>query len=58
MLDISHFTRDQLLALRNTVDFAMDNDASYEEYTIIKSGTSDLQSIRDILYNKIIQQQG
>ena len=58
MPDISHFTRDQLLALMNTVDFAMDNDASYEEYTIIKSGTSDLQSIRDILYNKIIQQQG
>ena len=56
MLDISHFTRDQLLALMNTVDFAMDNDASYEEYTIIKSGTSDLQSIRDILYNKIIEQ--
>ena len=58
MPDISHFTRDQLLALMNTVDFAMDNDASYEEYTIIKSGTTDLQSIRDILYNKIIQQQG
>ena len=58
MPDISHFTKDQLLALMNTVDFAMDNDASYEEYTIIKSGTSDLQSIRDILYNKIIQQQG
>ena len=56
MLDISHFTRDQLLALMNTVDFAMDNDASYEEYTIIKSGTSDLQSIRNILYNKIIEQ--
>ena len=56
MLDISHFTKDQLLALMNTIDFAMDNDASYEEYTIIKSGTSDLQSIRDILYNKIIQQ--
>ena len=56
MLDISHFTKDQLLALMNTTDFAMDNDASYEEYTIIKSGTTDLQSIRDILYNKIIQQ--
>ena len=58
MLDISHFTRDQLLSLMNNVDFAIDNDASYEEYTIIKSGTSDLQSIREILYNKIIQQQG
>lgn len=56
MPDISHFTKDQLLALMNTVDFAMDNDASYEEYTIIKSGTSDLQSIRNILYNKIIEQ--
>ena len=56
MPDISHFTKDQLLALMNTVDFSMDNDASYEEYTIIKSGTSDLQSIRNILYNKIIEQ--
>ena len=58
MLDLSHFTRDQLLALMNTVDFAMDNDASYEEYTIIKSGTSDLDEIREILYNKYIQQGG
>ena len=51
-----NLTKDQLLAVINTIDFATDNDASYEEYTIIKSGTSDLQSIRDILYNKIIQQ--
>lgn len=58
MLDLSHFTRDQLLALMNTVDFAMDNDASYEEYTIIKSGTPDLDEIREILYNKYIQQGG
>ena len=56
MLDLSHFTRDQLLALMNTVDFAMDNDASYEEYTIIKSGTSDLEPIKDILYNEYIHQ--
>ena len=56
MLDISHFTRDQLLALMNTVDFAMDNDASYEEYTIIKSGTSDLEPIKEILYNEYIHQ--
>ena len=41
MPDISHFTRDQLLALMNTVDFAMDNDASYEEYTICLLYTSD-----------------
>ena len=51
-----NLTKDQLLAVINTIDFATDNDASYEEYTIIKSGTTDLQSIRDILYNKIIQQ--
>ena len=56
MLDISHFTKDQLLALMNTIDFAMDNDASYEEYTIIKSGTPDLESVRDILYNEYIHQ--
>ena len=56
MLDISHFTKDQLLALMNTIDFAMDNDASYEEYTIIKSGTSDLEPIKEILYNEYIHQ--
>ena len=40
----------------NTIDFATDNDASYEEYTILQSGTSDLESIRDILYNEYIHQ--
>ena len=48
--------KDQLLALMNTIDFATDNDASYEEYTIIKSGTRDLELIRDILYNEYIHQ--
>ena len=51
-----NFTKDQLLALMNTIDFATDNDASYEEYTILQSGTSDLESIRDILYNEYIHQ--
>ena len=51
-----NFTKDQLLALMNTIDFATDNDASYEEYTIIKSGTSDLESIKEILYNEYIHQ--
>jgi len=57
MID-NHLTRDQILALINTIDFAQDNDASYEEYTIVKSGTSDLEEIREILYNKYIQQGG
>ena len=51
-----NFTKEQLLALMNTIDFATDNDASYEEYTILQSGTSDLDSIRDILYNEYIHQ--
>ena len=50
------FTKEQLLALMNTIDFATDNDASYEEYTILQSGTPDLESIRDILYNEYIHQ--
>ena len=49
-----NFTKDQLLALMNTIDFATDNDASYEEYTILQSGSSDLEPIRDILYNEYI----
>ena len=49
-----NFTKDQLLALMNTIDFATDNDASYEEYTIIRSGTTDLEPIRDILYNEYV----
>ena len=51
-----NLSKDQLLALINTIDFATDNDASYEEYTIIKSGTSDLEPIRNILYNELIHQ--
>ena len=51
-----NFSKDQLLALMNTIDFATDNDASYEEYTILQSGTNDLDSIRDILYNEYIHQ--
>ena len=38
-----NFTKDQLLTLMNTIDFATDNDAS-----------SDLEPIRDILYNEYI----
>ena len=45
-----NLTKDQLLALMNTIDYATDNDASYEEYTIIRSGTADLEPNRDILY--------
>ena len=43
-----NFTKDQLLALMNTIDFATDNDASYEEYTILSDGSSDLEPIRDM----------
>ena len=49
-----NFTKDQLLALMNTIDFATDNDASYEEYTILSDASSDLETIRDILYNEYI----
>ena len=44
-----NFTKDHLLALMNTIDFATDNDASYEEYTILQSGSSDLEPIRDMV---------
>ena len=51
-----NLSKDQILALMNTIDFAIDNDASYEEYTILQSGTSDLEPIRNILYNELIHQ--
>ena len=51
-----NLSKDQLLELMNTIDYATDNDASYEEYTILQSGTSDLESVRDILYNEYIHQ--
>tara|TARA_B100001029_G_scaffold86792_1_gene71228 strand:+ start:170 stop:334 length:165 start_codon:yes stop_codon:yes gene_type:complete len=51
-----NLSKDQILALMNTIDFATDNDASYEEYTILQSGTSDLEPIRNILYNELIHQ--
>ena len=49
-----NFTKDQLLALMNTIDFATDNDASYEEYTILQSDSAALEPIRNILYNEYI----
>ena len=51
-----NLSKDQILALMNNIDFATDNDASYEEYTILQSGTSDLEPIRNILYNEFIHQ--
>ena len=51
-----NLSKDQLLALMNTIDFATDNDVSYEEYTILQSGTSDLEPIKEILYNEYIHQ--
>ena len=49
-----NLSKDQLLELINTIDFATDNDASYEEYTILSDGSFDLEPIRDILYNEYI----
>ena len=51
-----NLSKDQVLALMKTIDLATDNDASYEEYTILQSGTSDLEPIRNILYNEFIHQ--
>ena len=52
-----NLSKDQLLELINTIDYVTDNDASYEEYTIIRSGTFDLEPIRDILYNEYRSQE-
>ena len=53
-----NLSKDQLLELMNTIDYATDNDASYEEYTIIRSGTFDLEPIRELLYNEYITKRG
>ena len=49
-----HLSKDQLLELINTIDYATDNRYDYEKYTIIRSGTADLEPIRDILYNEYV----
>ena len=46
--------KDQLIELMNTIDYATDNRYDYEGYTIIRSGTTDLEPIRDILYNEYV----
>ena len=51
-------SKDQLLELMNTIDYATDNRYDYEKYTIIRSGTFDLEPIREILYNEYITQRG
>ena len=45
-----NFTKDQLLTLMNTIDFATDNDASYEEYTILSD--ADLVDCRQALIDR------
>ena len=50
-------SKDQLIELMNTIDYATDNRYDYEEYTIIRSGTADLEPIRDILYNEYRSQE-
>ena len=49
-----NLTKDQLIELMNTIDYATDNRYDYEGYTIIRSGTFDLEQIRDILYNEYV----
>ena len=53
-----NLTKDQLLNLMNTIDYATDNRYDYEGYTIIRSGTFDLEPIRDMLYNEYITKRG
>jgi len=47
-------SKDQLLELINTIDYATDNRYDYEKYTIIRSGTFDLEPIREVLYNEYV----
>ena len=51
-------SKDQLIELMNTIDYATDNRYDYEKYTIIRSGTFDLEPIRDMLYNEYITKRG
>jgi len=48
--------KDQLIELMNTIDYATDNRYDYEKYTIIRSGTFDLEPIRELLYNEYVTQ--
>ena len=51
-------SKDQLIELLNTIDYATDNRYDYEKYTIIRSGTFDLEPIRELLYNEYITKRG
>ena len=48
-----NLTKDQLLAVINTIDFATDNDASYEEYTIDRQYPMqyDIPSLDEVEYS-------
>ena len=50
-----NLSKDQLLNLMNTIDYATDNRYDYEKYTIIRSGTFDLEPIRENLYNEYVK---
>ena len=49
-------SKDQLIELMNAIDYATDNRYDYEKYTIIRSGTLDLDPIRNILYNEYVKE--
>jgi len=51
-----NLSKDQILNLMNTIDYATDNRYDYEKYTIIRSGTLDLDLIRNILYNEYVKE--
>tara|TARA_B100001113_G_scaffold180723_1_gene147956 strand:- start:17 stop:196 length:180 start_codon:yes stop_codon:yes gene_type:complete len=51
----THLNREDYLTILNAIDFAIVNDASFEEYADNNSVINNLEPLRDSIYTKFMQ---
>ena len=51
----THLNREDYLTILNAIDFAIINDASFEEYADNNSVINNLEPLRDSIYTKFMQ---
>ena len=51
----THLNREDYLTILNAIDFALVNDASFEEYADNNSVINNLEPLRDSIYTKFMQ---
>tara|TARA_B100000925_G_scaffold176055_1_gene132677 strand:+ start:348 stop:527 length:180 start_codon:yes stop_codon:yes gene_type:complete len=51
----THLNREDYQTILNAIDFALVNDASFEEYADNNSVINNLEPLRDSIYTKFMQ---